>query len=63
MENSFRLGIRKTIAAAAGVALAATLCAAPVSAYADESAGSSATEQALAKVNDLMSQINSAIRE
>ena len=60
MENSFRLGIRKTIAAAAGVALAATLCAAPVSAYADESAGSSATEQALAKVNDLMSQINSA---
>lgn len=60
MENSFRLGIRKMIAAAAGVALAASLCAAPASAYADEGASSSATEQALAKVNDLMSQINSA---
>lgn len=60
MENSFRLGARKMIAAAAGVALAASLCVAPVSAYADESTGSSATEQALAKVNDLMSQIDSA---
>lgn len=60
MENSFRLGARKMIAAAAGVALAASLCAAPVSAYADESTSSSATEQALAKVNDLMSQIDSA---
>lgn len=60
MENTFRRGARKMIAAAAGMALAASLCAAPVSAYADESTSTSATEQALAKVNELMSEIDSA---
>ena len=60
MENTFRRRARKMIAAAAGMALAASLCAAPVSAYADESTSTSATEQALAKVNELMSEIDSA---
>ncbi|MGI6591087.1 MAG: coiled-coil domain-containing protein [Eggerthellaceae bacterium] len=58
MENSFRLGARKMIAAAASVVLAASLCTVPVTAYADET--TSDTEAALAKVNELMSEIDSA---
>ena len=58
MENSFRLGARKMIAAAASVVLAASLCTIPATAYADET--TSDTEAALAKVNELMSEIDAA---
>jgi cell wall-associated NlpC family hydrolase len=59
MENSFRFGARKMITAAAGVALAASLCAAvPANAYADEA--TSDTQAALTKVNQLLTEIDSA---
>lgn len=59
MENSFRFGARKMITGAIGVALAAGLCAAaPTNAYADEA--TSDTQAALAKVNELLTEIDSA---
>lgn len=58
MEHSFRLGARKVVATVASVALAASLCTIPMTASADQA--TSDTEAALAKLNELMSEIDSA---